>query len=102
MAQEANILLAIGGRPVLDSNTTAPKYPKLGLPGGVLPHLHVRFSKEQVYKLFMAIEMPHNLSVATHSPMIFNNTIGQFYTEIKDCYGFLEIAFSYRTKQTSN
>ena len=42
-----------------------------------------------MYKLFMAIEMPHNLSVATHSPVIFNNTIGQFYTEIKDCIGFL-------------
>ncbi|KAL5481450.1 hypothetical protein EMCRGX_G021606, partial [Ephydatia muelleri] len=92
VAQVANILLAIGGRPVLDSNTTAPQYPTLGLPGGVLPHLHVnieKFSKEQVYKLFMVIEMPHNLSVATNNSVIFNNTIGQFYTEIKDCIGFL-------------
>ena len=92
VAQVANILIAIGGRPVLDSNTTAPKYPKVGLPGGVLPNLHVnieKFSKEQVYQLFMAIEMPHNLSVATHSPMMFNDTIGQFYTEIKDCIELL-------------
>ena len=92
IAQVANILIAIGGRPVLDSNATAPKYPAIGLPGGVLPNLHVnieKFSKEQVYRLFMAIEMPHNLSVATHSPVIFNDTIGQFYEEIKNCIGLL-------------
>eukprot|EP00731_Ephydatia_muelleri_P002393 Em0001g2393a len=87
LLQVANILIAIGGRPIIDSNITAPSYPTR-LPGGVLPNLEVtleRFSREHVYKVFMGIEVPHNLSIDTYNPLVFNDTIGQFYQEISKC-----------------
>ena len=92
MTQAANILIAIGGRPIIDSSAVAPSYPAKGLPGGVLPNLVItleRFSKQHVYKVFMGVEVPHNISVDTESPIVFNNTIGQFYKEIRDCIDFL-------------
>lgn len=92
LTHAANILIAIGGRPVIDSSDIAPSYPAKGLPGGVLPNLVInleRFSMEHVYRVFMGIEVPHNVSVDTESPIIFNNTIGQFYKEISDCIDFL-------------
>ena len=41
MIQVANILIAVGGRPIIDSNECAPKYPAKGLPGNVLPQIEV-------------------------------------------------------------
>eukprot|EP00731_Ephydatia_muelleri_P001489 Em0001g1489a len=87
MLQTANILIAIGGRPVIDSGRTVPSYPTR-LPGGVLPNLNVtlkKFSREHVYRVFMGIEVPHNLSIDTNNQFIFNDTIGQFYQEISKC-----------------
>ena len=87
MLQAANILIAIGGHPVIDSSRTVPSYPTR-LPGGVLPNLDVtlkKFSREHVYRVFMGIEVPHNLSIDTNNPIIFNDTIGQFYQEISKC-----------------
>ena len=42
-----------------------------------------------MYKVFMGIEVPHDISVDTTNPIVFNNTIGQFYKEISDCIDFL-------------
>ena len=33
----------------------------------------------------MGIEVPHNLSIDTNNPLVFNDTIGQFYQEISKC-----------------
>ena len=92
MTHVANILTAIGGHPIIDRSDVAPSYPATGLPGGVLPNLVInleRLSREHVYKVFMGIEVPHDISVDTPNPIVFNNTIGQFYKEISDCIDFL-------------
>ena len=92
MTHAANILTAIGGRPIIDRSDVAPSYPAKGLPGGVLPNLVInleRLSREHVYRVFMGIEVPHDISMDTQSPIVFNNTIGQFYKEISDCIDFL-------------
>ena len=94
-AQAANILISVGGKVVLDTPEKAPKYPKKGLPGGVLPHLYLtlkKFTLEQVYYTFMGIETP-----AITVPKLFNarynvytlHTIGQFYKEISLCLSYL-------------
>ena len=88
LTQAANILIAIGGHPQIDSNETVPSLPTVGLPGGVLPHLHITLKKASlahIHQVFMGIEVPHNTTVDVLHPDIFNNTIGQFYEEIKAC-----------------
>ena len=92
MVQAANILIAIGGTPIIDNNKTVPNYPTIGLPGGVLPHLKVTLQKASlihIYYVFMGIEVPHNTSVDRPDPDIFNDTIGQFYDEIRHCIDVL-------------
>ena len=93
MAQAANILIAIGGVPQIDSNETVPSYPTMGLPGKVLPNLNVTLKKltlQHVYEVFMGIEVPHNDSVDNStSGQITENTIGQFYSSIAQCINTL-------------
>ncbi len=48
LAQAANLLIAIGGRPVIDSAQTAPSYPGK-IPGGVLPQCNATESISQIY-----------------------------------------------------
>eukprot|EP00731_Ephydatia_muelleri_P028884 Em0020g528a len=87
MIQAANILIAIGGKPMIDSKEHAPSYPG-SLPGGVLPNLRItleKLSKQHVYEVLMGIEVPHNISLDSDNPEIFNDTIGQFYKEIQVC-----------------
>ena len=88
MAQVANILIAVGGRPIIDSSEWAPKYPAMGLPGNVLPQLNVtleKASKSHIQRVFMGVEYPHNTSVTSDEPTITNSTIGQFYDQILKC-----------------
>ena len=88
MTQAANILIAVGGHPQIDSDETVPTFPRTGLPGNVVPHLHItlqKASRMHVHKVFMGIEVPHNTTVDQPHPEIFNNTIGQFYKEIEAC-----------------
>ncbi len=85
MTLAANILIAIGGTPIVDSADVAPSYPT-NLPGGVLPNLTVTLEKlsiAHVHDVFMAIEVPSHTEVA--GEIIANNTIGEFYDEIHDC-----------------
>ena len=92
MTQAANVLISLGGEPIIDSRKAVPKYPKIGLPGGVLPHLRVTLEKlslVHIYEVFMGIEVPHNVSADHYSDDIFNNTIGQFYKEIEACIEYL-------------
>ena len=89
MTQAANILIALGGTPEIDSNKMVPTFPlKNGLPGGVLPNLTITLKKaslEHIHNVFMGIEVPHNISDDSAQFDIFNNTIGQFYDEIRSC-----------------
>ena len=81
MTQVANILIAIGGVPIINSSEAIPSYPTR-LPGGVLPNLNVTLEKlslEYVYSVFMGIEIPYRLENGT------DVTIGKFYNEIQDC-----------------
>ena len=92
MLQASNILISIGGTPIIDSASTAPAYPATGLPGGVFPHLTVSLRKasiDQIYSVFMAIEYPHKV-VDTELDInkTYTRTIGQFYTAIKNCLIF--------------
>ena len=62
LTQSANLLISVGGRPIIDSPNAAPKYPTKGLPGGILPNLEIslrKFSLQQIHDVFMAIEYPH-------------------------------------------
>ena len=88
LLQVTNILIAIGGDPLIDNSSVAPHYPTIGLPGGVLPRLRVSLKKltlMHVYEVFMGIEVPHDTHVDHPGGIITNNTIGQFYKQINDC-----------------
>ena len=85
MAQAANLLIATGGNPVINSHGFVPKYPGK-LPGGVLPGLTVhlrRATKNHIHRNFMAIEYPSKTHVALPRPEVHRNTIGEFYTFIR-------------------
>jgi len=85
MSQAANLLIALGGRPIINSRCFAPVYPG-PLPGGVMPGLIVRLeraSREYVRSFFMPIELPRETQVALNRTMYTNNTIGDFYKSIK-------------------
>jgi len=84
MSQAANLLIALGGRPIINSRCFAPVYPG-PLPGGVMPGLIVhleRASREYVRSFFMPIELPIETHVALNQTMYTNNTIGDFYKSI--------------------
>ena len=86
--QAANILIATGAYPSIDTEDFVPSFPRAGLPGCVAPNLNVylaRYSPQLVNDLFVAIEQPHLTCVATMFPEYANNTIGQFYKEIEEC-----------------
>ena len=90
--QAANLLISVGGRPIIDSATTAPRYPVTGLPGGVLPHLSIslkRASLDQLHSTLMAIEYPHKVVNAQYgTDENFLHTIGQLYHELQNCLRF--------------
>ena len=84
MAQAANLLIALGGRPIINSRCFAPVYPG-PLPGGVTPGLIVRLervTREYVRSFFMPIELPGETNIALNQTMYTNNTIGEFYASI--------------------
>jgi hypothetical protein len=88
--QAANILIAMGGTPVIDSADFAPSYPTR-LPGCVLPGLLVTLEKlslEYVQRVFMGIEVPQKTEVAGDIDTD-KYTIGAFYEEISDCINIL-------------
>ena len=92
MTQAANILIAMGGSPLIDHPSAVHTLPATGLPGGVLPNLKVTLEKltlEHVYEVFLGIETPQK-SYVSH-PVIINqkNTIGAFYNELRDCITYL-------------
>ena len=92
MLQAANLLISVGGRPVIDSATTAPKYPATGLPGGVLPHLTISLKKaslEHIHDTLMAIEYPHRVVNTQYGTFEnYSHTIGQLYHEMRKCLYF--------------
>jgi len=80
MAQAANLLIALGGRPIVNSRCFAPVYPG-PLPGGIMPRLTVhleRASRKYVRYFFMPIELPAETHVALNQTRYANNTIGDF------------------------
>jgi hypothetical protein len=88
--QAANILIAMGETPVIDSADVTPSYPTR-LPGGVLPGLLVTLEKlslEHVHRVFMGIEVPQKTEVAGDIDTD-KYTIGVFYEEISDCINIL-------------
>ena len=88
MAQAANILLALKGRPIIDDKDHVPKYPG-NLPAGVLPGLEVSLQKaspKYIYEVFMMIEYPHGEKDSGLDEDVGKQlTIGQFYKRIKQC-----------------
>ena len=91
MAQAANLLTAVGGKPVINASTEV-NYPRKGLPGGVLKNLQLSIEKltlDQARCQFMAVEIPRNSS-AVYPPIINDlYTIGAFYRHIFSCIDFL-------------
>ena len=85
MAQAANLLIALGGNPVINSEHFVPTYPGR-LPGGVLPDLTVylrKATKTHIHRNFMAIEYPRKTSIGFPHPIVHENTIGEFYAFIR-------------------
>ena len=92
LTQSANLLISVGGRPIIDGPNTAIKYPTKGLPGGVLPNLQIplrKFSLQQIHDVFMAVEYPHFRTRNRDDPQFLSNTIGQFYIQIEECMEYL-------------
>ena len=82
IVQVANLLIAVGGTPQIDSVNAAPSYPRTGLPDCVLPNLKLtleRASLQHINDVFMAVEFPHETDVALNRN---DFTIGQFYMQI--------------------
>ena len=85
LAQAANLLIAVGGNPQIDSIMAAPHYPGKSLPGNVLPNLNVtlrRASREHIYDVFMVLEHPNHLAVANST---MYSSIGAFYDHVLRC-----------------
>ena len=86
MAQAANILIALGGQPIIDSEDAVPHYPG-GLPAGILPGLNVTLQKaspKYIYEVFMMIEYPQDekdIGLDAEKQL----TIGEFYCQINRC-----------------
>ncbi len=91
LAQAANLLIAIGGRPIIDSPQAAPIYPGK-LPGGVIPGLTITLQKaspKYIADVFMMIEFPHELHYMSHHIKqgleAHVLTIGKLYNQIEKC-----------------
>ena len=82
MTQSANILIALGGSPIIDSQDTVPSYPLTGLPGGVLPQLHVKLNKLSLIHIKEVL-----MGIYAHEPGLY--TVNAFYNEILECMKFL-------------
>ena len=88
MAQVANILIALGGRPIIDDKKYVPSYPGK-LPAHVLPGLTVSLKKaspKHIYEVFMMIEYPHGEKDSGLDEDVEDQlTIGMFYKRIEEC-----------------
>ena len=82
MNQLANILIALGGVPIIDNSDTVPSYPMTGLPGGVLPQLHIPLKKLSLSHIFEVLMVIH-----AHQSGLY--TFDRFYSEILECIKFL-------------
>ena len=90
LAQAANLLIAVGGRPQIDNKMAALHYPSTGLPGNILPNLNVtlkRASREHIYEVFMTLEHPHHFTMANSTT---HSSIGDFYDQMLQCMEKLE------------
>jgi hypothetical protein len=85
MGLACNMLAALGVTPTI----TAPGYPRIGLPGGVLPDLPVALAglSESQLDLYMAIEQPEPPATAVTETF---GTIGQFYDAIAAAFEHLQ------------
>ena len=88
MAQAANILIALGGRPIIDDEQHVPSYPG-NLPAHVLPGLTVSLKKaspKHIHEVFMMIEYPHGEKDSGLEEDVGDQlTIGKFYKRIEKC-----------------
>ena len=91
LAQAANLLIAIGGRPIIDSAQAVPSYPGK-IPGGVLPGLNITLQKaspKYIADVFMMIEFPDNIIYKDHHTEkgieTHVLTIGKLYKRIQEC-----------------
>ena len=109
LAQAANLLISIGGTPLIDDPSVAVTYPTK-LPGNVLPGLTVTLRKatpKHIANVFMMIEFPDEVinEYAFHNKPIDMDalTIGKFYNSVKKCmkelYENEEITFGHTDKQ---
>ena len=110
LAQAANILISIGGQPLIDDPRVIPTSFPATLPGGVLPGLTVTLKKASpmhIASVFMMIEFPDELldEADYHSLPIDPDmlTIGRFYASVKKCMNKLhkkgKISFGNGEKQ---
>lgn len=84
MALACNLLVAVGGSPVLNSPDSVPMYPG-PLPGGVNPDLTVSLQglSRDALLLFMQMEYPESGPIGVRNAF---GTIGEFYSEIQAAF----------------
>ena len=87
LAQVANLLISVGGRPIIDHKNHVPQYPGK-LPAGVLPGLDVSLKKaspKYIHEVFMIVEFPDEESKSHPEVEKDELTIGKFYRNIRKC-----------------
>ena len=91
MGLACNLLVAIGGQPMINKPEAMPTYPG-SLPGGILPGLEVvlRPLSPDAVKVFLKIEYPENGPIKfpefEQAVRVRSKTIGEFYTAIEDVF----------------
>lgn len=89
MTISSNILLALGGRPAINTKEFVPAYPgplPMNVGDGLVVGLE-QYSKELMWNVFMEIEEPENpLHIGTLTSPIPDDqyTIGQFYEKVQE------------------
>ncbi|UTH74057.1 ferritin-like protein [Chromobacterium sp. IIBBL 290-4] len=107
MTIAANILIAIGGHPKINTPEFIPKYPgplPMGIGDGLIVGIEA-FSLELVSTTFMSIEEPeHPIPIQKLKMQQDYRTIGQFYQAIKDKLIELQdaLTFGNRERQVLN
>ncbi|MCG1019815.1 MULTISPECIES: ferritin-like protein [Burkholderiaceae] len=103
MTIAANILIAIGGEPEINTPNFIPKYPgplPMGIGGEDFKVGIEAFSMDLVKKIFMRIELPENpIALYSANPP---STIGAFYKELKNKIKELQPSFSNFARQVTS
>ena len=107
LAQAVNIMISVGGSPLIDSPDAVPASFPTHLPGHILPGLRVTLRKaspQHIAHVFMIMEFPDKvMNESAYHPAVDTLTIGNFYKSLRVCMNKLyrteQITFGHKDKQ---